>query len=688
MATVNTHLSLSGERNLVVFSAPDGTARPIGGLGDDGAAAEALSVRAYDAGDRGSLCFANGKGHRNRIYIFPKAPGSPEIVRVLGFAPPQPPSPPPPPPFPPPPPPLPPNPLPPFSPPPPPPDPEMYFSEVYICRSEMEKRQTYKKCHTECTRPSLDTDGASHVTAINDWYTAALHLHVKYAFMQNTDDDDIWIGAETLPSGRYIWSGLSTVEGDVFVPSAGGPGPSLDTTDVSKGIINMWCLEVTESRRLTETAETAETKTNSTTTNRRRNAVATAIGAAGLTLFGISMFGLGGGGGGENVAATFDNFGGGDMHDFAGDESMLYCWRPRTLDFRAPACSCARIKQHSPCVKSGNSNPYNDYTDNWSWTSVWFLPNAWVPLIVPNRYIEARQADENNADIEWWRLTHNEVILKRREAGKPRKWQWSDANHLYEAYVHRYETTGEWRSNLYVPNRMSFFFHIENEKHGLPKHDFPVHGMEHDLDDLKDTAENLGRRRRRRLKTHHENTSLAIDPQTQTRHLLIQSKGRSILQKHPFRPKHRQLRMVENDQLLDVRDFDHLMKKMHTTLDTDDFLRHTWMSPRHPVEEIALCEFVDHYQLDQNLTRLYVFYLEHIGGWPWSFPQMQQALSLGQGIPYEKGAAGPIPGSVDDPPPAAKDKMKLSMRCLYIKKTLQIYILRMAKNKMCMKLGT
>ena len=108
----------AGSRNLVHMPRPDNTVRPIGDA--EHAAPEARAVSVFNEHSSGLVAFANEGGYRNRMYRFPKAPGAPEIIRVLGYDPPSPPSPPPlPPPLPLPP----PSPTPPSPPPPPPPYP-------------------------------------------------------------------------------------------------------------------------------------------------------------------------------------------------------------------------------------------------------------------------------------------------------------------------------------------------------------------------------------------------------------------------------------------------------------------------------------------------------------------------------------------------------------------------------------
>lgn len=112
-----------GSRNVVQLPMPGYAARPIGEVEHGKPAAHGVAVLNNE--HSGIVGFALGADddeppnrYRNRLYFFPKAAGSPEILRVLGFTPPSPPNPPPSPP--PPPPPSPPPPPPPHPPPPPP----------------------------------------------------------------------------------------------------------------------------------------------------------------------------------------------------------------------------------------------------------------------------------------------------------------------------------------------------------------------------------------------------------------------------------------------------------------------------------------------------------------------------------------------------------------------------------------
>jgi hypothetical protein len=205
----------AGTRNQVLFAEPNYAPRPIGEA--DHGAAHSNTVAVYNGVDYGLVAFGNGPGHRNRLYRFPKAPGEPEIIRVVGFGPPQPPSPPapsPPPPEPPP---------PPLSPPPTPPSPHAYkpyHQYTHVCHEPGPRGftgVTYEECAQICASDHVNTERKGHVASPFEWHTAAFFVHLKMAFFEDLAPNNaipyIWTGARKAAPTALA---STTPDGDPF----------------------------------------------------------------------------------------------------------------------------------------------------------------------------------------------------------------------------------------------------------------------------------------------------------------------------------------------------------------------------------------------------------------------------------------------------------------------------------------
>jgi hypothetical protein len=124
----------------------------------------------------------------------------------------------------------------------------------------------------------------------------------------------------------------------------------------------------------------------------------------------------------------------------------------------------------------------------------------------------------------------------------------------------------------------------------------------------------------------------------------------------PWRPKH-----VGEDgrrRLLPVREFVPLLR---VALREG---RRPWEEQRSADEELAIHNMFTAHGLPHNATRTAMFMQEHIGGAPWDFPEMRDALRLGRLPAAPEGQQGFSPDFVMPPPPAPPPLARAARRRL------------------------